>query len=61
MMREVCDKYGVLLVLDEVMCGMWRMGSLFAYTELCEGVTVSLRSLLGRVSFPLLLFSSLSH
>ncbi|KAL7414793.1 pyridoxal phosphate-dependent transferase [Mrakia frigida] len=39
MVREVCDKYGVLLVLDEVMCGMWRMGSLFAFTELCEGVT----------------------
>ena len=34
--RALCDKYGILLILDEVMCGMGRCGTLYACEQ--EGV-----------------------
>ncbi|KAG4413318.1 hypothetical protein IFR04_013543 [Cadophora malorum] len=31
--RKVCDKYGILFILDEVMCGMGRTGTTFAFEQ----------------------------
>lgn len=42
-MREVCDKYGALLILDEVMCGMGRTGDSHAW--LAEGVAPDIQTI----------------
>ena len=39
-MRDICQRHGILLILDEVMCGMGRTGSLFACEH--DGVTADL-------------------
>ena len=36
LVRDICDRHGLLLILDEVMCGMGRTGTLWACEQ--EGV-----------------------
>lgn len=31
--RQICDRYGILLILDEVMCGVGRTGTFFAFEQ----------------------------
>ncbi len=41
--REICNQYDILLILDEVMCGSGRTGSFFAFSQ--EGITPDLVTL----------------
>lgn len=42
-MKKVCSKYGALLILDEVMCGMGRTGTLHAWQH--EGVVPDIQTI----------------
>jgi adenosylmethionine-8-amino-7-oxononanoate aminotransferase len=41
--REICDQYGILLILDEVMCGMGRTGTMYACEQ--DGIAPDLMSI----------------
>lgn len=47
--RAICDKYGILLILDEVMCGMGRTGYRFAceYDEIAPDLLTIAKGLGG--------------
>ncbi|KAJ5168940.1 uncharacterized protein N7482_004534 [Penicillium canariense] len=42
-MKEVCERHGALLILDEVMCGIGRSGTLHAWEQ--EGVVPDLQTM----------------
>lgn len=53
-MREVCDRHGALLILDEVMSGMGRTGTIHAWEQ--EGIVPDLQTIakgLGAGYYPI--------
>ncbi|KIY53110.1 PLP-dependent transferase [Fistulina hepatica ATCC 64428] len=43
-MKSVCDKYGALFILDEVMCGMGRMGSTHTWQTYGDSVAPDIQA-----------------
>ena len=41
--REICDRHGALLILDEVMCGMGRTGTTHAWEQ--EGISPDIQAI----------------
>ena len=42
LVREICDRHGALLILDEVMCGMGRTGTMHAWEQ--EGIAPDIQT-----------------
>lgn len=36
-LRQLCDKHGILLMIDAVQCGFWRTGRFQSYEKILEG------------------------
>jgi adenosylmethionine-8-amino-7-oxononanoate aminotransferase len=47
--RRICDRHGILLILDEVMCGMGRTGARYAFTQedICPDLVMIGKALAG--------------
>ncbi|SEF86569.1 aspartate aminotransferase family protein [Lachnospira multipara] len=45
--RKLCDEKGILLILDEIQCGMGRTGTMFAYQQygVCPDILTSAKAL----------------
>ncbi|KAF9071607.1 hypothetical protein BDP27DRAFT_1382427 [Rhodocollybia butyracea] len=43
-MKAICHKYGALFILDEVMCGMGRMGTLHAWESFGDGASPDIQA-----------------
>lgn len=45
--RKICDENGILLILDEIQCGMGRTGTMFAYQQygVCPDILTSAKAL----------------
>jgi len=52
-LREICDRHGILLICDEIQCGMGRTGKLFAYqhSKICPDILCTAKGIGG--GFPL--------
>ncbi|THH27692.1 hypothetical protein EUX98_g6496 [Antrodiella citrinella] len=44
-MKSVCDKYGALFILDEIMSGMGRLGTLHAWEQFADGIAPDLQAI----------------